>query len=35
MAIPFFRMELLSTVVYAVAFWGIHYMVTKKVWAIR
>jgi hypothetical protein len=35
MAIPFFKMELLSTMVYAVAFWGIHYMVTKKVWAIR
>ena len=35
MAIPFFRMEILSTMMYATAFWGIYYLVEKKVWAIR
>lgn len=35
MAIPFFRMELLSTLVYATAFWGIYTLVTKKSWAVR
>lgn len=35
MAIPFFRMELLSTLVYATAFWGIYALATKKNWAVR
>ncbi|MDD2622124.1 MAG: DUF6580 family putative transport protein [Bacteroidales bacterium] len=35
MAIPFFRMELLSTMVYSLAFWGVYTLVHKKVWAVR
>ncbi len=35
MALPFFRMELLSTLVYATAFWGVYALVTKKSWAIK
>ncbi len=34
-AIPFFRMELLSTMVYSVAFWGICELASRKVFAVR
>lgn len=34
-AIPFFRMELLSTVLYSMVFWGIYVLVAKKIWAVR
>lgn len=34
-AIPFFRMELLSTMIYATAFWGIYALATKKEFALR
>jgi hypothetical protein len=34
-ALPFFRMELLSTVIYAFAFWGIYALASKKLFALR
>ncbi len=35
LAIPFFRMELLSTILYSTVFWAAYVVATKKIWVIR